>query len=885
TIDPVNDPPVAVNDTTTTNEDTPVNIPVVKNDSDPDNPLGIPIVGIPPSNGTVVVNADSTITYTPDLNFNGTDSFTYAICDGGTPNLCDTATVFITIDPVNDPPVAVNDTTTTNEDTPVTIPVLANDSDPDDPLGVPIVGTPPANGSVVVNADSTITYTPDLNFNGTDSFTYAICDGGTPNLCDTATVYITIDPVNDPPVAVNDTTTTSEDTPVTIPVLANDSDSDSPLGVPIVGTPPSNGSVVVNADSTITYIPDPNFNGTDSFTYAICDGGTPNLCDTATVFITIDPVNDPPVAVNDTALCNSISGTAIAVLSNDLDVDGDILQGDSISLVVPIGATNIITNANGNIIGATMPGEGAWSVASNGIITFMPITGFTNAPTPMGYTVKDSMGAVSNTAIIVLPSAIVTSVSITPIACNGGLGAIDLAVTGGSSGNYTYSWSNSAVTEDLSNIPAGVYVVTITDGNGCTHIDTVILQEPALLSATTTSIQPTCNGGTGSIDLTVNGGIAPYSYNWSNGATTEDLTNLTQGVYTVTITDANGCTTIVSDTIDSGPTVITATTLATNVTCDGKLGAIDLTVAGGTPPYSYSWSNGAVTEDLDSLTTGIYTVIITDFNGCITTHTDTIRAPQLPVVDAVANQVVCNQDTIIQITFSGTPSFATYVWQNSDTTIGLGKSGTGSIPSFVAVNTTNQPITATITVVPYSDSCIGTQMSFTITVNPSPDVMILDVRQPTEINPFGSIEVLSPRGANFSYALDGGAYQTSPLFMNLAGDRSYIISVMNEHNCNRDTIITVNGLEITVNPVDTCHIPNVITPNYDNANDYFVIDCIQDNVEISIYNRWGNQVYHSSSYKNDWSAEGLNGGTYYYVIRMPATLKNRAYHGYVEVIK
>ncbi|WP_276135296.1 cadherin-like domain-containing protein, partial [Polluticoccus soli] len=366
TIDPVNDPPVAVDDTATTSEDTPVNIPVVKNDGDPDNPLGIPTVGTPPANGTVVVNADSTITYIPDPNFNGTDSFTYSICDGGTPNLCDTATVYITIDPVNDPPVAVDDSATTNEDTDVTIPVLANDSDPDSPLGIPSINTPPANGSVVVNADSSITYTPDPNFNGTDSFTYAICDGGTPNLCDTATVYITIDPVNDPPVAVDDTATTNEDTPVNIPVVKNDSDPDSPLGIPTVGTPPVNGSVVVNADSTITYIPDPNFNGTDSFTYSICDGGTPNLCDTATVYITIDPVNDPPVAVDDTATTSEDTPVNIPVVKNDSDPDN------------PLGIPTV----------GTPPVNGSVVVNADSTITYIPDPNF-NGTDSFTYSICD----------------------------------------------------------------------------------------------------------------------------------------------------------------------------------------------------------------------------------------------------------------------------------------------------------------------------------------------------------------------------------------------------------------------------------------------------------------------------------------------------------------
>ncbi len=299
--------PVAVDDAVTTNEDTSVVISVLDNDSDPDGDILTIISNTNPSNGTVVLNEDGTFTYTPNANYNGPDSFEYTISDGngGT----DTATVTITVVPVNDAPVAVDDSASTNEDTPVTVSVLDNDSDIDGDVLTVVSTTTPSNGTVVINDNGTITYTPNENFNGTDSFDYTISDGNGGTA--TATVTITVNAVNDAPVAVDDVATTDEDTSVTIPVLDNDSDVDGNGLTVISVTTPSNGTVVINSDGTVTYTPNADYNGPDSFDYTISDGngGT----DTATVTITVTPVNDaPPAPPSVTVIqptCTSPTGT------------------------------------------------------------------------------------------------------------------------------------------------------------------------------------------------------------------------------------------------------------------------------------------------------------------------------------------------------------------------------------------------------------------------------------------------------------------------------------------------------------------------------------------------------------------------------------------------
>ncbi|MGI3171604.1 Ig-like domain-containing protein, partial [Pseudooceanicola sp. C21-150M6] len=321
TVNPVNDAPEAMDDVASTDEDAPVTIDVLANDTDVDgDPLTIQSVE-QPANGTVEI-VDGKLVYTPDENFNGEDTITYTVTDpnGNT----STATVVVTVDPVNDAPEAVDDTAETDEDTPVTIDVLANDTDVDgDDLTIQSVEQP-ANGTVEI-VDGKLVYTPDPDFSGTETITYTIVDEE--GLTDTATVTVTVNDVNDAPTAVDDTADTDEDTPVTIDVLANDTDPDGdPLTIASVEQP-ANGTVEI-VDGKLVYTPDENFNGEDTITYTVTDpdGNT----STATVVVTVDPVNDAPDAVDDTAETDEDTPVTIDVLANDTDVDGDDLTIQSV---------------------------------------------------------------------------------------------------------------------------------------------------------------------------------------------------------------------------------------------------------------------------------------------------------------------------------------------------------------------------------------------------------------------------------------------------------------------------------------------------------------------------------------------------------------------------
>ncbi|MFC1759273.1 Ig-like domain-containing protein, partial [Planctomycetota bacterium] len=266
----------------------------------------------------VVVNADNTITYTPADGFVGTETFNYTISDGNGGE--STATVNVTVNdvvvpPTNTAPIATNDSATTDEDNAITVNVLANDSDADGDVISVLSATAGANGTTAVNADGTITYTPNADFHGTDSFDYTIDDGNGGQA--TGSVNVTIASVNDAPVATGDTAATDEDNAVIINVLGNDSDADGDVISVLSATAGANGTATVNADGTITYTPNADFHGTDSFAYTISDGNGGRA--TGSVNVTIASVNDAPVATGDTAATDEDNAVIINVLGNDSD--------------------------------------------------------------------------------------------------------------------------------------------------------------------------------------------------------------------------------------------------------------------------------------------------------------------------------------------------------------------------------------------------------------------------------------------------------------------------------------------------------------------------------------------------------------------------------------
>ncbi|RFM31359.1 Ig-like domain-containing protein, partial [Chitinophaga silvisoli] len=440
TVTAVNDAPVAVNDTVSVVEDVPATGNVLTNDTDVEgNALTASLVTAP-VNGTVVLNADGSFTYTPNSNYNGLDSLVYQVCDNGTPSLCDSGVVRFTVTAVNDAPVAVDDDVTVTEDVPTTGNVLTNDTDVEGNTLTASLVTAPVNGTVVLNADGSFTYTPNANFNGSDSLVYQVCDNGTPSLCDSGVVRFTVTAVNDAPEAVDDTVSVVEDVPATGNVLTNDTDVEGNTLTASLVTAPVNGSVVLNADGSFTYTPNANFNGSDSLVYQVCDNGTPSLCDSGVVRFTVTAVNDAPVAVDDTvSVVEDVAATG-NVLTNDTDVEGNTLTA---SLV-------------------TAPINGSVVLNADGSFTYTPNANFNGADSLVYQVCDNGTPSLCDTAVVRFT---VTSVNDAPVAVDDTVNVVeDVPATGNVLTNDTDVEGNT-LTASLVTAPVNGTVTLNADGS------------------------------------------------------------------------------------------------------------------------------------------------------------------------------------------------------------------------------------------------------------------------------------------------------------------------------------------------------------------------------------------------------------------------------------
>ncbi len=204
------------------------------------------------------------------------------------------------------------------------------------------------------------------------------------------------------------------------------------------------------------------------------------------------------------------------------------------------------------------------------------------------------------------------------VSCFGGNNGTATATPSNGTAPFTYAWSSGGNTQTISNLTAGTYTVTVTGAGNCTGTSTRIVTAPAVLSGSTTVTNASNGQNNGAINLTVSGGTPAFTYLWSNGANTEDVANLAVGTYTVTVTDSKGCTVIKSATVSTSSTPITLSFLVTNASNGQNNGAIDLTVSGGTAPFTYLWSNGATTQDLANIAAGTYNVTVTGATGSAT---------------------------------------------------------------------------------------------------------------------------------------------------------------------------------------------------------------------------------------------------------------------------
>ncbi|MGY5862600.1 MAG: Ig-like domain-containing protein, partial [Candidatus Thorarchaeota archaeon] len=389
---PGNNPPIAMDDAYTTDEDTVLIIDailgVLANDTDPDEDLLASQLVTAPLHGSLDFNVDGSFTYTPDPDWYGIDFFVYEALDG---MLTDTATVTITVNRANTRPVAGSDLYATDEDTVLQVDfatgVLSNDVDIDgDPLSAMLVSGP-SHGSLEFNADGSFTYTPDPDWYGIDSFMYHVSDG---ELYDEGPVTIEVTSVNDAPVAEDDVYFTDEDVPLGVSspgVLENDYDVEGSYLEAHLVTDASNGILTFFSDGSFAYEPYPEFYGTDSFSYTAFDGEFDS--NIATVTIAINSVNDAPVAVDDYVVTDEDTPIIIDYMANDYDIEGNALSRSWVSWHP--------TEIHGQWVYVwheVEPGVFRWT------IQYTPDPNWHGTITPLRYGIRDSLGAESNAAYI-----------------------------------------------------------------------------------------------------------------------------------------------------------------------------------------------------------------------------------------------------------------------------------------------------------------------------------------------------------------------------------------------------------------------------------------------------------------------------------------------------
>ncbi|MGN6645309.1 MAG: gliding motility-associated C-terminal domain-containing protein [Cytophaga sp.] len=466
-------------------------------------------------------------------------------------------------------------------------------------------------------------------------------------------------------------------------------------------------------------------------------------------------------------------------------------------------ATPTQITCNGGTGSITLTPSGGTAPYSNYIWSNGAITQNISGLAAGTYTVtfKDNNGCTGTASATInpAPAAITATATPTQISCNGGTGNITLTPSGGTPPYSNFVWSNGATTQNISGLTAGTYTVTFKDSKGCTgSASATINPAPAAITATATPTQITCNSGTGSITLTPAGGTAPYSnYIWSNGATTQNISGLAAGTYTVTFKDNNGCSGSASATINPGPTAVTATAIPTQITCNGGTGSITLTPSGGTAPYSnYLWSNGATTQNISGLTAGTYTVTFKDNNGCTGTASATINpAPAVVIATATPTQITCNganNGSIALTPSGGTAPYSNYIWSNGATTQNISGLAPGTY------------------IVTFKDSkgCTG---SASATINPAP-AAVTATATPTQIScssGTGSI-TLTPAGGTAPYS--NYLWSNGATTQNISGlaPGTYTVTFKDSKGCTGSASATINpapaAVTATATPIQiTCN--------------------------------------------------------------------------------
>lgn len=450
-----------------------------------------------------------------------------------------------------------------------------------------------------------------------------------------------------------------------------------------------------------------------------------------------------------------------------------------------------------------------------------------------------------------------SAVSSNVLCSSGDNGSIDLSVSGGTP-DYDYLWNTTDTLQDLDTLTAGTYSVTVTDTNGCQDTLSIVISEPNPLTVSA-QIDPTCFGDTlGAIDITVTGGVTPYTYQWSNSETTQDIQDLGAGTYTVVVTDSNSCQTTYIDSILQ-PTAINLTETHVNVLCYGDaIGSINVTTVGGEQPYTFLWTNFQTNEDLTNIAAGNYSLYVTDSDNCKDTIDVTITQPLEALnLTSTTTDVLCNGDDTgsIDLSVTGGTADYTYLWDNGEETQDLADQSAGTYNVVVTdangctetttavIDEPSEPLTLTTTA---NSVCYGTSN--------------------------GEASVTASGGTpGYQYQWSTNSDDTLATVEGLVIG-AYSVEVTDANGCVAIASATVELASAGEGCV-TLEMPNVMTPNGDNTNDLFLPVNIfgMKDFHISIFNRWGNLMYESTSYTEGWNGMIPDGtpasdGVYFWIV-------------------
>lgn len=586
--------------------------------------------------------------------------------------------------------------------------------------------------------------------------------------------------------------------------------------------------------------------------------------------------NDPPFMIDDIELSatnNNAACTATATF-NLSSANSPVVTLDSKTDVKCFGDADGAINVS--VTGGTPPYDFLWT----GGATTQNISGLSGGMYEV--TVTDSVNCTGSLSVLIgEPSSALTVTGLTTDAgCGTPDGSINITASGGTS-PYVFSWSNGLLTEDLVNINAGDYQVTVTDSNLCEAIDSFTVNAPGSFTLALTADSAECAGSDdGSITMTVSGGSSPFQYSWSTGATTSNISDLSAGVYVVTVTDGNNCSVTDSATVDA-PDVLNTIASITKVQCEGgNDGGIKLIPSGGTPyptspAYIVTWSNGASGLTLTALPPGIYVATIKDAHGCELDTSFNLSSFSSYQLETFVTNASCDGSASGSVNVSivnGTTPPYSYLWSTGDSAAIV----VNLIPGEYRVT-----VTDSLGCLRLDTAVVGAGNGFEI----SDSVANASCRGIAD----GAIFITVTGGTPpYSYLWNNGVTASSNINIR-AGE--YFLTVTDADNCiDTDSVIVA----LDSSRLDECVeivIYDVFSPNGDGVNDLWMVDGLEDYAEneLEIYNRWGSRIYHANPYENEWDGRSENGeflpaATYYYILKLNDADKT-IYSGTVTLIR